>query len=101
MPEVRHNATARRFELDIDGHMGKAWYRLSPGTITFTHTDVPDALAGRGVGSKLARAALEYARTEKLRVVPLCPFIAAYIQKHPAEYGDLVASGGVQAQTSR
>lgn len=76
--------------------MGKAWYRLAPGTITFTHTDVPEALAGRGVGSKLARAALEYARTEKLRVVPLCPFIAAYIRKHPADYADLVAAGGAQ-----
>ncbi len=89
MPEVRHNSAAKRFESEVDGLLSKAWYRLSPGTITFTHTDVPDALAGRGIGSQLARAALDHARNENLRVVPLCPFISAYIERHP-EYADLV-----------
>lgn len=89
---VVNNTVSHRFELAIENFVGKAWYRLSPGTITFTHTDVPKELAGKGVGSKLARAALDHARAENLRVVPLCPFIAAYIDKHP-EYADLVDTG--------
>ncbi len=86
---VVNNTTAHRFELAIDGFLGKAWYRLSPGKITFTHTDVPKELAGRGVGTTLAKAALDHARAENLKVVPLCPFIAAYIKKN-ASYADLV-----------
>lgn len=91
MSDVVNNTAAHRFELEVDGHVGKAWYRLSPGTITFTHTEVPDALAGKGVGTRLAKAALDYAKAEGLAVVPLCPFIAAYIKRHPAEYGALAA----------
>ena len=86
---VHNNQRAHRFELEIDGHLAKAWYRLSPGLITFTHTDVPDELAGRGIGSRLAKGALDIVRAEGLKVVPLCPFIAAYIGKHP-EYADLL-----------
>lgn len=90
MSEIRNNTEAHRFELEVDGHLAKAWYRLSPGTITFTHTEVPDELSGQGIGTKLAKAALDYAKAENLTVVPLCPFIAAYIKRHRAEYGDLV-----------
>jgi predicted GNAT family acetyltransferase len=86
--EVSNNTAAHRFELTIDGHTAKAWYRLSPGVITFTHTDVPKALEGKGIGSRLARAGLDYARAEGLKVVPLCPFVAAWLTKHP-EYADL------------
>jgi predicted GNAT family acetyltransferase len=87
--EVRNNTRAHRFELAVDGHVAKAWYRLSPGIITFTHTDVPPELEGRGIGSRLARAALDSARAEGLKVVPLCPFIASWIERHP-DYADLV-----------
>lgn len=64
-------------------------YERAPGTITFLHTVVPDALAGHGIGSALARRVLDDARRDDLRVVPRCPFIAAYIERHPA-YRDLV-----------
>jgi predicted GNAT family acetyltransferase len=67
-----------------------AHYKLAPGVITFTHTLVPKELEGRGIGSKLARGALDAARAQGLKVVPKCPFIAGYIGKH-AEYADLVA----------
>ena len=80
-PEIRNNTRAHRFELPVDGHLAKSWYRLAPGVITFTHTDVPPELEGRGVGSRLARGALDFARAEGLKVVPLCPFIAGWIAR--------------------
>ena len=90
MPDdIVNNTRAHRFELTVDGHMAKSWYRLSPGVITFTHTEVPEELEGRGIGSRLVRAALDHARAEGLKVVPLCPFTAAWIKRHP-DYADLV-----------
>ena len=90
MPDnIRNNAAQHRFELDADGHTAVAYYTLSPGVITFTHTEVPPALGGRGIGSKLVRGALEAARAQSLKVVAKCPFVSAYIGKH-AEFADLV-----------
>ena len=89
MSDVRDNKAESRFELDVDGHTAFAYYQLSPGIITFTHTEVPPALGGQGVGSRLAKGALEMARAQKLKVVAQCPFIAAYLGKHP-EYQDLI-----------
>lgn len=91
MSDVRNNTAESRFELDVDGHTAAAYYDFSPGVITFTHTEVPEALSGRGVGSQLAKGALDSVRAQKLKVVAKCPFIAGYITKHP-EYQDLVKS---------
>jgi predicted GNAT family acetyltransferase len=90
MSDVRDNPEKHRFELVVDGYTALAEYRLSPGVVTFTHTEVPKELGGRGIGSKLAKGALDQARARGLRVVPLCPFIKAWIEKHP-EYRDLLA----------
>ncbi len=89
MSDVRDNAGKHRFELDVEGHTAMAYYNLSPGVITFTHTEVPPALSGRGVGSRLARGALDLVRAQNLKVVANCPFIGGYIGKH-AEYQDLL-----------
>jgi len=62
-----------------------AAYALHAGKIIFTHTEVPSAYGGRGIGSALVRFALASARTRGLKVVPVCPFVAAYIEKHPEE----------------
>jgi uncharacterized protein len=86
---VRNNTALKRFELDADGHVAFAYYRLSPGVITFTHTEVPPELSGRGIGSALARGALDQVRAQGFKVVAQCPFIGAFISKHP-EYGDLL-----------
>jgi uncharacterized protein len=86
---VRNNTALHRFELDADGHTAVAYYQLSPGVITFTHTEVPQELAGRGVGSALARGALEIVRSQGLKVVAKCPFVGAFVGKHP-EYDDLL-----------
>lgn len=89
---VADNPGAHRFEAHLDGELaGFAAYRRGPGRITFTHTEVDDRFEGRGVGGELARHALDAARAEGLAVVPRCPFIGGWIDKHP-EYGDLVAS---------
>lgn len=88
--KVRNNTALHRFELDADGHTAVAYYRLSPGIVTFTHTEVPPELSGRGVGSALAQGALEIVRSQGLKVVAQCPFVAAFMGKHP-EFNDLIA----------
>jgi len=86
---VKHNPQAGRFEVEKDGQLAVLEYRLVDGKIIFTHTGVPEALGGQGIGSYLAVAGLDHARAQALAVVPLCSFVAWYIQKHP-EYQDLV-----------
>jgi uncharacterized protein len=86
---VIHNPEAGRFELQQGGHLAVLEYHISDGEIVFTHTGVPDAMGGQGIGSLLARAGLDYARAQSFAVVPLCSFIAGYIQKHH-EYKDLL-----------
>jgi hypothetical protein len=85
---VRDNAAQHRFELEIDGHTANLYYRIEPGVITLVHTEVPPALGGRGVGSTLVRGALDAIRAKGLKVIAKCPFVAAYMGKHP-EFNDL------------
>ncbi len=84
---VRDNAERRRFELDADGHVAFSNYRREGDTITFLHTEVPKELEGHGIGSELVRGALEIARAQGLKIKALCPFVAAYIKKHPESAG--------------
>ncbi|OWK30791.1 GNAT family N-acetyltransferase [Sphingomonas mucosissima] len=89
MNKVRENRAEQEFELDVDGHRAIAAYQREGERIVFTHTVVPREIEGRGVGSKLIRAALDSARDQGLRVVAQCQFVAAFIRKHP-EYRDLL-----------
>jgi predicted GNAT family acetyltransferase len=83
---ARDNPKKHRFEIDLgDGSFAIAKYMQSAGKITFTHTEVPVQHEGRGLGSLLIRTALASARERGLRVVPVCPFFAAYIRKHREE----------------
>jgi predicted GNAT family acetyltransferase len=86
---VRNNTALNRFELEVDGQLAVAYYRMAPGVITFVHTEVPQALSGRGIATKLIRGALEMVRAQGLEVVPQCPFVSAFMGKHP-EYNDLL-----------
>jgi predicted GNAT family acetyltransferase len=87
---IRDNAEKHRFEADLgDGSLAIADYNLRPGRIVFTHTEVPPVHEGQGIGSALIRFALKSARERGLRVIPICPFFAAYIKKH-AEEQDLL-----------
>ena len=72
---VRNNTDENRYELSVDGHLAATYYRIADGVITFVHTEVPDALAGRGVGSTLIKGALDQVRAAGLKVVPQCPFV--------------------------
>jgi len=86
---VRNNTALSRFELDLNSKTAVAYYKLSPGVITFLHTEVPQEMSGHGIGSQLVRSALESARAQGLKVVPKCPFLSAYMSKHP-EFNDLL-----------
>ena len=81
-----------RFFADVDGQTALIAYRLSPGVVTFTHAEVPEAFEGHGIASAIAKTGLDWARAEGLKVVPKCPFVADYIERHP-EYADLVVRG--------
>jgi predicted GNAT family acetyltransferase len=85
----RDNPALKRFEFDLNGQTAVAYYERAPGVITFRHTEVPPELSGHGIGSKLVRGALEAARQQGLKVVAKCPFVAAYMAKHP-EFNDLL-----------
>jgi predicted GNAT family acetyltransferase len=87
---VQDNAAESRFELAVDGHLAVAYYKIEGKVITFTHTEVPPALGGRGVGSRLIQGALEQVRARGLKVVAKCDFVAGYLGKHK-EFGDLIA----------
>ena len=85
-PGVRDNSERHRFEIDLgDGSFAFADYNLLSDKIMFTHTEVPEEHEGKGLGTALIRAGLESARTRGLKVIPICPFFAAYIQNPPEE----------------
>jgi predicted GNAT family acetyltransferase len=88
--EVRDNPERQRFELDVDGVTAIAEYRIRDGVITFTHTEVPEALSGRGIASRLIKGALDQVRVRGLKAISHCSFVSGYLQKH-AEYDDLLA----------
>ncbi|HEX4552941.1 MAG TPA: GNAT family N-acetyltransferase [Xanthobacteraceae bacterium] len=86
---VRDNSAFHRFELEIDGRTAYAYYQMAPGVITLTHTEVPPELGGRGVGSALVRGVLDEVRARGLKVIPKCPFVSAFMARHP-EFNDLL-----------
>ena len=86
------NESTRRFEWEVEGKVAYTEYILTQNRIVFSHTEVPVGLEGKGIGSGLAKHVLGYAREHKLEIVPLCPFVAGYIRKHP-EFKDLLAPG--------
>jgi len=93
MPEsssVTHDPVARRFEIATGAGTGLLTYLRRGGAMEILHTEVPDAAEGQGFAAALARAALDFARSEGEQVIPSCPYVASYIERHPG-YADLVA----------
>ena len=87
MNQVRDNKSRQRFELDVEGTMAFANYRLTPDTVIITHTETPASLRGRGIASELVKGALELIRADGLKVVAGCGFVVDYLQKHPEYAG--------------
>lgn len=87
---VVNNRAASRFEIRVGADVAFLTYQRRGATIAYTHTEVPKSLEGRGIASRLATHALDYARANGLDVVPLCPYISEYIKRH-SDYQDLVA----------
>lgn len=87
---VIDNASAHRYEMQVEGQTAFANYRKSGDVVSISHVEVPRVLEGRGLGSKLMKGVLEIIRREKQKVVPLCSFAAAYIDRHPDQQ-DLLA----------
>ena len=88
---VRDNPDEHRYEAWVDGELqGFVDYHLHDDLLTIMHTEVVPAAEGKGVGSRLAAATLQDIRARGLRTLVVCPFVLAYIHKHP-EYADLVA----------
>ena len=80
---VHDNPALNRFELPIDGETAILVYERAENSIRLLHTEVPEAFRGRGFGEALVRDVLDRARAEGLRVVPVCPFVRAYLKKYP------------------
>ena len=91
MFDVTNNEPAHRYELRVDGEIAIAAYRQEDDVVVFTHTEVPQPLEGKGIGSRLIAAALEDVRRRGLKILPQCEFVAAYIERHP-DTRDLVAA---------
>jgi predicted GNAT family acetyltransferase len=88
--EIANNVAERRWEARLDGDLaGYAEYGASPTRIVFTHTVVEPEFEGRGIGSALAKTALDAALAAGQRIVPYCPFISAYLRRHH-EYDESV-----------
>ena len=94
MSEVKDNPAMGRFEIAGGGAVAFVeCERSGGGRIALLHTEVPEALSGQGVGSKLVRGVLDALRAEGAKVVPRCEFVAAFVERHP-EYRDLLADEG-------
>lgn len=90
--DVRNNIAEQRYELAVEGALAIAVYERRGDALAFTHTHVPRALEGKGIGSRLIRGALADVRAQDLKVLPLCSFVADYFDRHPNEQ-DLLATG--------
>jgi|SRR5579859_1922708 len=86
---VVHNQAAQQFELLAGSDVGLLQYRIRDGRMVVYHTEVPRHLERRGLAARMTHAALQFAREQKLRVEPRCPYTAAFFRKHP-EYSDLL-----------
>lgn len=89
--DVTHDRAAHRFETIVDGHPCELDYTLASGILTITHTGVPPEVGGRGIASALVQAAFDFARGQRLRVVPACSYAVTWAARHP-EVADLLSA---------
>jgi uncharacterized protein len=97
---VIHNEEAHRFEATVDGLRSLITYRRFPDGVVLQHTEVPPPLQGKGLAAKLTRSALDFARANHLRVVPLCPYVSSFLRRN-REYQDLLSANDLRQILSR
>jgi uncharacterized protein len=89
---VQDNPAKRRYEAIVDGEVaGYVFYQQRDEALVLIHTEVGEQFEGQGIGSRLAAGTLDDIRARGLHIVPVCPFIKSYVERHP-EYADLVAA---------
>jgi len=98
-PQIADNADASRFELTMDGQLAELVYRRRADRLVLVHTEVPEALGGRGLGGQLVQAALRRAADEKLTVVPLCSYARAWLVRHPDATATVTIDWGDRPRT--
>lgn len=91
--EIIHNPAERRFEIWIDGLLAKLDYTENGGTIAMTHVGVPVEFRGMGIAAVITKTALEYAKANSLRVIPICPYVVSYLRRNP-QYMELTRKRG-------
>jgi uncharacterized protein len=88
--QVIHNSAAQQFELRVGNFLSLLQYRVAGTKMIIFHTEVPPAVQNQGLAERMTKVALEFARAEKLKVEPRCPYTAAFLHQH-GEYSDLLA----------
>ena len=84
-PVIQHDQASHRFSIEVEGHQGYLEYEPGDGVIAITHTVVPPAIGGRGIAGRLVAAAVDYARSQGLKVRPRCSYAADWFDKHPGQ----------------
>ena len=87
--QIVHNASAQQFELYVGDKLCLLQYRVSNGKMVIFHTEVPEPIQNRGLAERMTKTALDFARSQNLKVEPRCPYTAAYLLKY-REYSDLL-----------
>lgn len=87
--EVHNNKHNQQYEVEVEGDIASLQYRFRKKTMFFMHTKVPEAGKGQGVGSAMAKAGLEFAKSKGFKIAILCPFVSSYVKKH-REWLDLI-----------
>ena len=89
--KLKVNVESHRLELELEGGVAFIEYKLSQDKLFLIHTEVPAALEGKGVASAIVQKALQYARDNNCKIVPICPFVQSYLKRHK-EWNDLIAA---------
>jgi predicted GNAT family acetyltransferase len=90
--KVIENKEKKRFETEVEGRLALIEYIRAENKVYLTHTEVPKELEGKGIASSLVKQVLQQIKDEGLELVPLCPFVAAYLKRHP-EWKEILAKG--------
>jgi predicted GNAT family acetyltransferase len=90
--KIKENKEKKRFEAEVENKLALIEYIRAEDKMYLTHTEVPSELEGKGIASSMAKQVLQQIKDEDLKLVPLCPFIASYVKRHP-EWKEILAEG--------